>query len=40
MSLITGSFKTGDTVEFTFDGSDGEIAAQNIKTALEDSIGL
>ncbi|MCD7890137.1 MAG: HPr family phosphocarrier protein [Oscillospiraceae bacterium] len=39
MLLITGGFKTGDTVEFTFDGSDADVAAQNIKAAL-DSIGL
>ncbi|MCC8195486.1 MAG: HPr family phosphocarrier protein [Ruminococcus sp.] len=40
MSLITGCFETGDTLEFSFDGSDADIAAKNIKTALEDSIGL
>ncbi len=40
MSLITGGFKTGDTVEFTFDGSDADVAAKNIKATLEDSIGL
>ena len=39
MSLITGCFKQGDTVEFTFDGSDADVAARNIKAAL-DSIGL
>ncbi|MCD8197766.1 MAG: HPr family phosphocarrier protein [Lachnospiraceae bacterium] len=40
MLLITGCFKQGDTVEFTFDGSDANVAAQNIKSALEDPIGL
>ncbi|MCD7847501.1 MAG: HPr family phosphocarrier protein [Oscillospiraceae bacterium] len=40
MSLITGCFKTGDTLEFSFDGSDADVAAKNIKAALEDSIGL
>ncbi len=39
MGLISGCFKTGDTVEFTFDGSDADVAAKNIKAAL-DSIGL
>lgn len=39
MSLITGCFEQGDTVEFTFDGSDADVATKNIKTAL-DSIGL
>ncbi|MCC8130285.1 MAG: HPr family phosphocarrier protein [Oscillospiraceae bacterium] len=39
MSLITGCFKTGDTVEFSFDGSDADVAAKNIKAAI-DSIGL
>ena len=40
MGLITGCFKTGDTLEFSFDGSDADIAAKNIKVALEDPIGL
>ncbi|MCD7824031.1 MAG: HPr family phosphocarrier protein [Oscillospiraceae bacterium] len=40
MSLITVCFKQGDTVEFIFDGSDADVAAKNIKTALGDSIGL
>lgn len=39
MLLITGGFQAGDTVEFSFDGSDADVAAQNIKAAL-DSIGL